>query len=57
MNWSADMKILRIGIMVIPTSTESELATVAHCIRQHADREQAFLVDMAQYVPDEQLLQ
>lgn len=56
------MKLFRIGIIVIPSSEpahseESELATVAHCVRLHADREQVFLQALAAYVPPHLLFQ
>ena len=50
------MKLFRIGIMVFPTA-DSELATVAHCVRLHAEREYVFLAAVAGYVPDTLLFQ
>lgn len=56
------MKLFRIGIIVIPTSEpaqseDSELALVAHCVRQHAEREYVLLAALAAHVPDDLLFQ
>lgn len=54
------MTLFRIGRIVIPTpasEVQDELATVAHCVRQHTEREYVFLAAIAGYVPDELLFQ